>query len=64
METKHWGKSAINSKIYCIDNNYIMSDIPPVIAPSMRGARMYNTELKKNSTFLKENGSTKGLFEC
>lgn len=41
-----------------------MSDIPPVIAPSMRGARMYNTELKKNSTFLKENGSTKGLFEC
>jgi hypothetical protein len=35
--------------------NVDVSDIPPVIAPSMRGVRVYNTELEKNSTFLKEN---------
>ena len=44
--------------------NFAVSDIPPVIALSMRGVHIYNTELQKNSTFLKENGCAKGWFIC
>jgi hypothetical protein len=51
----------------CWKFNIAVSDIPPVIAPSMRGACTFNTELQKNSTFLRENstflrenGNTKG----
>ncbi|XP_028418841.1 HMG domain-containing protein 3-like [Dendronephthya gigantea] len=53
VESTSYTKTAEKFKVH-------VADIPPVIAPSMRGTRLYNTELQKNSTFLKENKSTKG----
>ena len=41
-----------------------VSDIPPVIAPAMRGPSVYNTEGLKKSAHLKQHGNPdEGLNE-
>jgi hypothetical protein len=40
----------------CQKFNVKVSDVPPVMAPAIRGNIIYNTEHEKNSIFLKQYG--------
>ena len=54
---RHWVEATTYTAVEAEKFSIHVSEVPPIIAPSLRAPEVVNTEMEKNSTFLKEGRS-------